>query len=332
MECKIGEIFEYNGDWYQCLKSVSCGECDFSKSICIDNPSIKCCADDRNDNCSVVFKKLEKVGEPVVRAKRPKSANNFGWFPYAEFQKYKVSFPVILPKEPFTHLDEDKGIVYIEIKENKEDMEDNRTINQHFAECEQTINEVVRKCYTENKSTQVKDTEENKTIFPKEDNALTRTVYAYVNGKISDKELIRSIKEMSDEYTYNKNNLKPFSLELAKQGKPVCTRDGRKARIICFDRNGRMPIVALITNAGREDTYYYFNDGKGNNNERDYNLMMLPEKKEGWVNIYKSDNGTYYTGAIFYEKNDALVNTTEIEITTGISRDCIDTVKISWEE
>ena len=150
--------------------------------------------------------------------------------------------------------------------------------------------------------------------------------------RASDKELIRSIKEMSDEYTYNKNNLKPFSLELAKQGKPVCTRDGRKARIICFDRNGRMPIVALITNAGREDTYYYFNDGKGNNNERDYNLMMLPEKKEGWVNIYKSDNGTYYTGAIFYEKNDALVNTTEIEITTGISRDCIDTVKISWEE
>ena len=30
-------------------------------------------------------------------------------------------------------------------------------------------------------------------------------------------------------------NLKPFNLEAAKQGKPVCTRDGRKARIICFD-------------------------------------------------------------------------------------------------
>lgn len=64
------------------------------------------------------------------------------------------------------------------------------------------------------------ENQEIKTTFPKEDNALTRTVYAYVNGKISDKELIRSIKEMSDEYPYNKNNLKPFSLELAKQGKP----------------------------------------------------------------------------------------------------------------
>ena len=64
MERKIGEIFEYNGEWYQCVKSVSCGECAFLNSICIDNPSIKCSADDRNDNCSVIFKKLEKVGEP----------------------------------------------------------------------------------------------------------------------------------------------------------------------------------------------------------------------------------------------------------------------------
>ena len=31
-------------------------------------------------------------------------------------------------------------------------------------------------------------------------------------------------------------NLKPFDLKAAKSGKPVCTRDGRKARIICFDR------------------------------------------------------------------------------------------------
>lgn len=43
-----------------------------------------------------------------------------------------------------------------------------------------------------------------------------------------------------------KLNLKPFDLEAAKQGKPVCTRDGRKARIICFDAKGNNPIVALI--------------------------------------------------------------------------------------
>lgn len=44
-------------------------------------------------------------------------------------------------------------------------------------------------------------------------------------------------------------NLKPFDLETAKAGKPVCTRDGRKARIICFDMNSfnNHIIVALGT-------------------------------------------------------------------------------------
>ena len=43
-----------------------------------------------------------------------------------------------------------------------------------------------------------------------------------------------------------KLNLRPFDLEAAKAGKPVCTRDGRKARIICFDAKCNKPIVALI--------------------------------------------------------------------------------------
>ena len=161
--------------------------------------------------------------------------------------------------------------------------------------------------------------EEKKITFPKEDNALTRTVYAYVNGKISDKELIRSIKEMSDEYPYNKNNLKPFSLELAKQGKPVCTRDGRKARIICFDRKDNTPIVALIERVdGIEILQCFYNDGKCfHDSTSDNDLMMLPEKKEGWVNVYKD--------SVHDTKDDALIGRSKI-------RGYIDTIKISWEE
>lgn len=92
-------------------------------------------------------------------------------------------------------------------------------------------------------------------------------------------------------------------------------------------------IVALITEEnGTESIYSYTSEGKWKETKTENDLMMLSKKKEGWVNIYKSDNGTYYTGAIFYEKNDALVNTAEIKITTGIPIDCIDTVKINWEE
>ena len=44
--------------------------------------------------------------------------------------------------------------------------------------------------------------------------------------------------------------MKPFNLELAKEGKPVCTRDGRKARIICFDYHNKnlsqYPVIALV--------------------------------------------------------------------------------------
>ena len=29
--------------------------------------------------------------------------------------------------------------------------------------------------------------------------------------------------------------MKEFDIELAKQGHPVCTRDGRKVRVLCYD-------------------------------------------------------------------------------------------------
>lgn len=41
--------------------------------------------------------------------------------------------------------------------------------------------------------------------------------------------------------------MKPFNLEEAKAGKPVCTRDGRDARVVCFDAKGEFPIVGLVT-------------------------------------------------------------------------------------
>lgn len=41
--------------------------------------------------------------------------------------------------------------------------------------------------------------------------------------------------------------MKPFDLEKAKAGAPLCTREGFRARIVCFDANNdRFPIVALL--------------------------------------------------------------------------------------
>ena len=83
-----------------------------------------------------------------------------------------------------------------------------------------------------------------------------------------------------DEPTSN-SRLKLFNLEAAKAGKPVCTRDRRKVRIICFDTKGDMhPIIALVETNGIESAYYYDKNGR-NGKKSGLDLMMLPEKKEG---------------------------------------------------
>lgn len=115
--------------------------------------------------------------------------------------------------------------------------------------------------------------------------------------------------------------LKPFNLVEAKQGKPICTRNGRKARIICWNLKGDYPIVAAVEtdNGTREEVFRYTKKGhylKPETKDLD-DLMMLPEKKEGFINAYKSI--TYTT------KEEALKQCNKCD-------DYLDTVKITWYE
>ena len=121
--------------------------------------------------------------------------------------------------------------------------------------------------------------------------------------------------------TETASGLKPFDLDAAKAGKPVCTRDGRKARIICFDRDWDMQIVALVSDPFGELVKYYWSNGKVDYDEQnDDDLMMLSEKKEGWVNIYALN--TCYSS-----KEEA-----EANIDRDYEHEYVRTVKISWEE
>ena len=230
MERNIGEIFEYNGEWYQCIKSDTyCEDCIFNWNKGLCNSII--------GNCDgIIFKKLEKVGEPIE-------------YNGSFYQGYKA-IDTAIDVCKFCVFSEiscgeavvcDKGVFYIKIKQNQENME------------------------------------ERETLLPKEDNPLTRIVHAYVNGKISDKELIQTIKGMPDEYPYNK--FTPFDLKAAKAGKPVCTRDGRMVRILCFDRQYEdYNIVALVLCGNREFVYNYFLNGRwSKEGETNDDLMMLPE-------------------------------------------------------
>lgn len=122
--------------------------------------------------------------------------------------------------------------------------------------------------------------------------------------------------------------MKPFNLEEAKQGKPVCNREGNDVRIICFDKRSKYntPIVALHGDFdGQEEVRVHRNDGSWASKESKHDLFMKGEKREGWVNIYKN---TKYKDLcvpkIYPTKEEAYLN----RITIGY----ITTTKIEWEE
>ncbi len=76
--------------------------------------------------------------------------------------------------------------------------------------------------------------------------------------------------------------MKAFDLEEAKAGKPVCTRNGSPARIICFDKKpigrDRDSIVALVHDSKDETeiAFYYPMSGLyfGEGFESENDLMM----------------------------------------------------------
>lgn len=246
MERKVGEIFEYNGEWYQCVEQPKQCDCAIVCELCAFSAVRNCELDEcsgtyRSDSKSVIFKKLEKVGEPY------KGEGKI-------FQPYQA-YIIPVPKwdyEFFMLLHQETKIIDIEVKQNKENMKE------------------------------------------------------------------------------KKLNLKPFDLEAAKAGKLVCTRDGRKARIISFDRHGEdCPIIALVVdskNAECEEVIDYTLDGICNENiinHNKYDLMMFTRKKEGWLNIFKDFEDTVC--CVYPTEKEALED-------GEIEKDYITTIKIEWEE
>ena len=334
MEKKIGEIFEHNGDWYQCLKSPdgSCKYCDMNFEKC-PIPIKECTESGRSDKSYVIFKKLEKVGEPYMLEDK-------------KFQKYKVfKTPYIYHKIDYSWQSfSDPYYISLEIKEDMEEKKDNYDGNMD-KECIQicdALNSISDVHTTESCCGHCKD---RFMVFFTCDNPHSLAIIArvfdrryigtsqpwYIELQTKDSgayyyfihsetkydseevmmkdinQIIENIKYWCDDKfacyfkgsddTKHSNsesigkNLKPFNLEAAKAGKPVCTRDGRKARIICFDAKGNYPIIALIDNTTTETDIHYTLSGRAHvYTEADYDLMMLPEKKEGWLLVNKDES------------------------------------------
>lgn len=118
--------------------------------------------------------------------------------------------------------------------------------------------------------------------------------------------------------------MKPFNPEAAKAGAPVCTRDRKDVRIVCYDKKGQQPILALVDDGKTEYVNHYFANGHyyegGMASEND--LFMKPLKKEGWVNIYGHQtvsNHIFSTEWVARDAGDGHQN-------------YLATVRIEWEE
>lgn len=271
-ERKIGEIFEYNGEWYQCVKGDICADCAFVKKHCNENPlfgAIGSCNNYRKDATSVIFKKLEKVGKPHFIEDEIFEGGKVYVQNFKVYKDFEGHEPIC---NDYIIYDWKNRIISIEIKQSEEDMEEKKIkLSQDDIDwLKKQIRWAALPGYITHEEDYDRATEEIMNLF------------------------IPSDTERSSSEKIGKN-LKPFDLKAAKAGKPVCTRDGRKARIICFDRKNHSPIIALVEtfvkeyNSIREDAYYYTIDGRAINieNESRDDLMMLPEKKEGWINIQK---------------------------------------------
>ena len=119
--------------------------------------------------------------------------------------------------------------------------------------------------------------------------------------------------------------MEKFSLEkhLANPSRKVVTRNGRDVRIICTDFNNKIyPVVGEIQGVFTPEPFT--KDGAYRELVcTDYDLFFAPEKKVGWVNVYKNEYGAYVLGEIFIGKEHE-------EVTTGLTY--IATAKIEWEE
>lgn len=123
--------------------------------------------------------------------------------------------------------------------------------------------------------------------------------------------------------------MKQFNLEeyLTNPNKKVITRDGNSVRILCTDAKGNFPIIALVkTYNGSETVLRLKENGRFyNDTENSSDLFFAPEKKSGWINLYKI-NSIISPGPRAYDTKE------EAESAAGNRSDYISTIKIKWEE
>lgn len=291
----VGEIRQVSKDkWVQCIEGKDCNSCYFYKS---DN--CPCCYYEYvSNNRRVTFKELENIGDPVEY--------NGQWF-----QMIKVA-------------DKAQGCRQCVLRDYCLEKEIHCKINTVFAQ--------IKDYKPKNEKTmEDKENEKKVELMSDTEKQVQRLCYEYSENKITLKNLVSKLKELFSEK--DKVDCIPFDIEKAINGSDVCTRDGRNARILCFDAKGDRPIVALIDQKGllNDYPYKYYANGSFYDSDTvsDIDLMIVPSIKTGYVNLYKNNS----------DNDDCIYNTSNVYSSIEEARNHIvdqdryvDTVEFSWKE
>lgn len=123
--------------------------------------------------------------------------------------------------------------------------------------------------------------------------------------------------------------MKKFDIELAKAGAPVCTREGRPARIVCFDKKSDrgFSIVALVDNDGYEELEVCTTGGCYLSDKEDRrDLMMAPTQHTGYVALCRKESGVPMACASVYADRESA------EAGTKYMSQLLAIGEITWEE
>lgn len=126
--------------------------------------------------------------------------------------------------------------------------------------------------------------------------------------------------------------MKQFNLEEYKKNpnRRVITRNGKSVRIVCTDMIGTSyPILAICRVDATHDCYYsYTLNGEHNLNViSPLDLFFAPEKKEGWLNLYKDEDDRVKIGTVYPIESEE-----SAKKIASADKDYVATCKITWEE
>jgi len=85
--------------------------------------------------------------------------------------------------------------------------------------------------------------------------------------------------------------MKPFDLEAAKRGDPICTEDNKPLRFICFDEVSNRIVYGYEGKRIAHTDFMIANTC----------IFMAPKKRTVWVNLYLPASGCVVGKANHYE-------------------------------